>query len=256
MEIKIYIDDNCYLMSSPIYGIAKDGGISYVSLYPAEYKVLDYLLSHHDQSVSREELARCLWGIHAEEKEPRGIDTHISAIRKKMEKLSEGLSKCLETQHGFGAYILRITEKAAALNAGQPMRTEDISTATEIEKMYMRMKQLEDMMHRMDVRIKKISAYIENELSEKNEKEREYMLRILNELYLMRQDFDKKYTGVKSFDDMYGPQMGSSETTVHVGLRPGIVDNSLEELDAWIGKSYSRYLELCEMADAEAGYSL
>jgi two-component system, OmpR family, copper resistance phosphate regulon response regulator CusR len=83
------------------------GGDS-IDLTAREFDLLEYLLRHHDEVVSREMLGRDVW------KEPsRGtpldnvIDVHIARVRKKVD--TEGRAKLIHTVRGVG-FVLKAGE--------------------------------------------------------------------------------------------------------------------------------------------------
>jgi two-component system, OmpR family, copper resistance phosphate regulon response regulator CusR len=83
------------------------GGIT-IELTSREFELLEYLLRHHQQLVSREMLARQVW------KEPARatpldnvIDVHIARLRKKIDH--DAQTKLIQTVRGVG-FVLREEE--------------------------------------------------------------------------------------------------------------------------------------------------
>ncbi|MEM9385521.1 MAG: response regulator transcription factor [Pseudomonadota bacterium] len=74
-----------------------------IELLPREYALLEYLMEHTGQVVTRTMLLEALWGLHFD---PRTniVDVHISRLRQKVDK---GFSTALiRTVRGMG-YMLR-----------------------------------------------------------------------------------------------------------------------------------------------------
>lgn len=74
-----------------------------ISLSRQEFRLLEYLLRHKNQSVDRQTIAQEVWG------EPQGlatnsVDVHINALRKKLERPQ--WNKLIHTVRGVG-YMLR-----------------------------------------------------------------------------------------------------------------------------------------------------
>jgi DNA-binding response OmpR family regulator len=74
-----------------------------IVLSPREFALLEYLLSHADQVLSRQELAERVWG---EDEEPQSnlVDVTIHRLRRKIDDNGDG--KLLHTVKGVG-YMLR-----------------------------------------------------------------------------------------------------------------------------------------------------
>lgn len=74
-----------------------------VVLSPREFALLEYLLAHRDEVVSRQELAERVWG---EDEEPQSnlVDVTIHRLRRKIDEGREG--RLLHTVKGTG-YLLR-----------------------------------------------------------------------------------------------------------------------------------------------------
>ena len=74
-----------------------------IDLRPQEFKLLEYLLRHSGETVTRDMIARSVW------KEPQGvltnvIDVYIKNLRKKLERAD--LRQLIHTVRGVG-YVLR-----------------------------------------------------------------------------------------------------------------------------------------------------
>jgi len=83
-------------------------GTRLLELTPREFQLLEYLMRHHGQPVSREMLARDVW------REPSRatsldnvIDVHITRLRRKVDQ--EGPTKLVHTLRGIG-FVLREDE--------------------------------------------------------------------------------------------------------------------------------------------------
>ncbi len=76
-----------------------------VDLTVREFELLEYLLRHHEQVVSRETLARDVWKETARTTPlDNVIDVHIARLRRKID--TEGLTKLIHTVRGVG-FMLR-----------------------------------------------------------------------------------------------------------------------------------------------------
>jgi DNA-binding response OmpR family regulator len=74
-----------------------------VSLTPREFDLLEVMLRHPRQVLSREQLCQQVWG-YAFEGESNFIDVAIKELRKKLEV--NGLPRLIQTVRGYG-YALR-----------------------------------------------------------------------------------------------------------------------------------------------------
>jgi two-component system, OmpR family, response regulator len=74
-----------------------------VALLPREYRLLEYLMQHEGQVVSRTMLFEAVWDYRLEER-TNVIDVHISRLRKKLDET--GHAPMIETVRGLG-YRLR-----------------------------------------------------------------------------------------------------------------------------------------------------
>ena len=70
-----------------------------VSLLPREYRLLEFLMRHAGQIVSRTMLFEAVWDYRLEER-TNVIDVHISRLRKKLDP--EGTMNLIETVRGSG----------------------------------------------------------------------------------------------------------------------------------------------------------
>lgn len=77
-----------------------------VELLPREYRLLEYLMRHPGQVVTRTMLFEEVWGYHYEER-TNVIDVHIGKLRRKLDE--GGLPAMIHTVRGAG-YILRAAE--------------------------------------------------------------------------------------------------------------------------------------------------
>jgi DNA-binding response OmpR family regulator len=73
-----------------------------VSLLPREYRLLEYLLQHAGQVVSRTMLFEAVWDYRLDER-TNVIDVHISRLRKKLDP--DGSAPMIDTIRGSG-YLL------------------------------------------------------------------------------------------------------------------------------------------------------
>ncbi|MBS0207065.1 MAG: response regulator transcription factor [Planctomycetes bacterium] len=88
-------------MHVPTHTVSR-GGVA-VELSKQEYRLLEYLLRHKNETVSRNEIARDVWG------EPGGMTTNvvdvcINALRKKLER--PDLPKLIQTVRGIGYALM------------------------------------------------------------------------------------------------------------------------------------------------------
>ena len=78
-------------------------GDTVIGLQPREYKLLEYLMHHAGQVVTRAMLLEHVWGYHFDP-QTNVIDVHISRLRQKIDKDFD--QQLLHTVRGSG-YILR-----------------------------------------------------------------------------------------------------------------------------------------------------
>lgn len=64
--------------------ILKDKTRVDISLTPTEFRLLHCLYKNRDNVMSREELIRSVWSTQGASIEPKGLDTHIVHLRKKL----------------------------------------------------------------------------------------------------------------------------------------------------------------------------
>lgn len=76
-----------------------------VELTPKEFQLLSYLVDHHDQVLSREQLVNGVWGYDILDTS-RIVDIHISHLRDKLED-DPHKPKHLLTVRGFGYKLLK-----------------------------------------------------------------------------------------------------------------------------------------------------
>lgn len=74
-----------------------------VALLPREYRLLEYLMRHEGQVVSRTMLFEAVWDYRLDER-TNVIDVHISRLRKKLDPM--GVTPFIQTVRGSG-YLLR-----------------------------------------------------------------------------------------------------------------------------------------------------
>ncbi|RQS68158.1 DNA-binding response regulator [Burkholderia sp. Bp8963] len=74
-----------------------------VALLPREYLLLEFLMRHADQTVSRTMLFEAVWGYRLDER-TNVIDVHVSRLRKKLDPT--GTLSLIQTVRGSG-YTLR-----------------------------------------------------------------------------------------------------------------------------------------------------
>src|SRR6266702_4492561 len=74
-----------------------------VPLLPREYRLLEYLMQHEGQVVSRTMLFEAVWDYRLDER-TNVIDVHISRLRKKLDP--DGSAPMIDTVRGSG-YLLR-----------------------------------------------------------------------------------------------------------------------------------------------------
>jgi two-component system OmpR family response regulator len=74
-----------------------------IELQPREFRLLEYLLRHSGQVVTRTMLLESVWDYHFDP-QTNVIDVHISRLRSKIDKDFEG--PLLHTVRGAG-YVLR-----------------------------------------------------------------------------------------------------------------------------------------------------
>ncbi|WP_205171131.1 winged helix-turn-helix domain-containing protein, partial [Burkholderia sp. LMG 13014] len=77
-----------------------------VALLPREYLLLEFLMRHADQTVSRTMLFEAVWGYRLDER-TNVIDVHVSRLRKKLDPT--GALSLIRTVRGSG-YTLRATD--------------------------------------------------------------------------------------------------------------------------------------------------
>lgn len=75
-----------------------------LSLTPAEFDFLSYLLRHQERAVSREELLQSIWKMNWEA-DTRATDDLVKRLRKKMRELQGSVE--IETVWGFGFRLVQ-----------------------------------------------------------------------------------------------------------------------------------------------------
>jgi two-component system OmpR family response regulator len=83
------------------HSVKRDGVL--IALQPREYRLLEYLMRHQGQVVTRAMLLQAVWDYHFDP-QTNVIDVHVSRLRQKIEK--EGEPALLQTVRGAG-YILK-----------------------------------------------------------------------------------------------------------------------------------------------------
>lgn len=82
-----------------------------LSLTPAEFDFLCYMVQHKDRAVSREELLKALWKVNWET-DTRAIDDLIKRLRRKLRSLNSPIQ--IETVWGFGFKLVDETANGSA----------------------------------------------------------------------------------------------------------------------------------------------
>lgn len=75
-----------------------------VPLTPIEYRLLNALIAHRDEVISRDRLVEEVWG-GARNSAPAQVKQHMSSLRRKLEEAAGGAVP-IETRRGFG-YLYR-----------------------------------------------------------------------------------------------------------------------------------------------------
>ena len=78
------------------------GGVP-VDLLPREFRLLEYLMKHADQIVTRAMLLESVWGVHFEPN-TSVVETHVSRLRSKIDRGNSNM--LIHTVRGSG-YVLR-----------------------------------------------------------------------------------------------------------------------------------------------------
>lgn len=89
-------------------------GQDVIALQPREYKLLEYLMRHAGQVVTRAMLLEHVWGYHFDP-QTNVIDVHVSRLRQKIDK--GYATPLLETVRGAG-YCLGPREESSPRNGG------------------------------------------------------------------------------------------------------------------------------------------
>jgi two-component system, OmpR family, response regulator len=77
-----------------------------IDLLPREYRILEYLVRHANQVVTRTMLFEEVWQYHLDQR-TNVIDVHVGKLRRKLDE--GGLPSMIETVRGSG-YILRASD--------------------------------------------------------------------------------------------------------------------------------------------------
>lgn len=85
------------------YSVTKAG--EEIELTPKEFQLLSYLIDHHDQVLSREQLVNGVWGYDILDTS-RIVDIHISHLRDKLED-DPHKPQHLQTVRGFGYKLVK-----------------------------------------------------------------------------------------------------------------------------------------------------
>lgn len=112
LEERKYMGQECYIhLSSKTELVSGDASVR-IPLSVTEYKILSFFIDHANSPVYLDALAEYVWGInyHADQKDPVSLKSHISRLRGKLDKIKDGLSKCLDTNYGLGSYTLIIKD--------------------------------------------------------------------------------------------------------------------------------------------------
>jgi two-component system OmpR family response regulator len=81
-----------------------------IDLQPREFRLLEYLMRHSGQVVTRTMLLEKVWDYHFDP-QTNVIDVHVSRLRSKIDKGFD--PPLLHTVRGAG-YVLRVPEKEPA----------------------------------------------------------------------------------------------------------------------------------------------
>ena len=105
MKTEQYADLTFHLSSGQV-SIARADGVEHLILTPTEYKLLHSLVKNEDQTFSRDQLLKMVWGqdIHVRH---RTIDQHIANLRK---KVANGKYK-LKSARNLGYYATKADKK-------------------------------------------------------------------------------------------------------------------------------------------------
>lgn len=101
------------LVLSPAFRCASVSDVP-LSLTPAEFDFLCYMVQHKDRAVSREELLKALWKVNWET-DTRATDDLIKRLRRKLRSLNSPIQ--IETVWGFGFKL--VDETANNSEAGE-----------------------------------------------------------------------------------------------------------------------------------------
>lgn len=119
-EKRKYIGQACYIcLSSKTELISVDGNI-HIPLSVTEYKILSFFIDHANTPVYLHELAQYIWGPNydADYKDPESLKSHISRLRKKLDRIRNGLRNCLDTNYGLKSYTLKIDDSLFEIDQG------------------------------------------------------------------------------------------------------------------------------------------
>ena len=76
-----------------------------LDLTPREFEILQFLIAHADETVTREQLLHHIWGEHAS-LYTRTIDAHITRLRQKLE-VDPANPRHIITVHRLGYRLVR-----------------------------------------------------------------------------------------------------------------------------------------------------
>lgn len=103
------IGEECYIYRSSKTELLSADNKKRVSLSVTEYNILSFFIDNQDAPVSLEEIAQHIWGknYRADAKDPDSIKSQITRIRKKLDKIENGLGKKrIDTNYGLRTYTL------------------------------------------------------------------------------------------------------------------------------------------------------
>jgi two-component system OmpR family response regulator len=80
-----------------------------IELQPREFRLLEYLMRHHGQVVTRTMLLEKVWDYHFDP-QTNVIDVHVSRLRRKIDKGFE--HPLIHTVRGAG-YVLRVSDPSS-----------------------------------------------------------------------------------------------------------------------------------------------
>ncbi|MEM9542583.1 MAG: response regulator transcription factor [Cyanobacteria bacterium P01_E01_bin.42] len=86
-----------------------DGGTKPVKLKSREFQLLEYLLRHPRQVLTREQIELALWEW-GEEPQSNAVAVRVKRLRQRLQEV--GLAGCVETVYGMGYRLMPVPEEA------------------------------------------------------------------------------------------------------------------------------------------------